>query len=46
MGSMIRGRAPGEAVPVVLTTHVTVEAAMQRVIERSRRSTRSSDRRA
>jgi homoserine dehydrogenase len=29
--SMIqRGRAPGEAVPVVLTTHVTVEAAMQR----------------
>src|SRR6185437_15285730 len=29
MESMIqRGRAPGEAVPVVLTTHVTVEAAM------------------
>ena len=28
--SMIqRGRAPGEAVPVVLTTHVTVEAAMR-----------------
>src|SRR5437762_2442307 len=35
MESMIqRGRAPGEAVPVVLTTHVTVEAAMQRAIER------------
>jgi homoserine dehydrogenase len=33
--SMIqRGRAPGEAVPVVLTTHVTVEAAMQRAIAR------------
>jgi len=35
MESMIqRGRAPDEAVPVVLTTHVTVEAAMQRAIER------------
>jgi homoserine dehydrogenase len=35
MESMIqRGRAPGEAVPVVLTTHVTIEAAMQRAIER------------
>jgi homoserine dehydrogenase len=35
MESMIqRGRAPGEAVPVVLTTHVTVEAAMQRALER------------
>ncbi len=31
--SMIqRGRAPGEAVPVVLTTHATVEAAMQRAL--------------
>lgn len=27
-----RGRAPGEAVPVVLTTHDTEEAAMQRAI--------------
>ncbi len=35
MESMIqRGRAPGEAVPVVLTTHVTVEAAMRRAIAR------------
>ena len=35
MASMIqRGRAPGEAVPVVLTTHVTVEAAMRRALER------------
>jgi homoserine dehydrogenase len=35
MESMIqRGRAPGEAVPVVLTTHVTVEEAMQRAIVR------------
>jgi homoserine dehydrogenase len=35
MESMIqRGRAPGEAVPVVLTTHVTVEEAMQRAVER------------
>jgi homoserine dehydrogenase len=35
MESMIqRGRAPGEAVPVVLTTHVTVEAAMRRAIDR------------
>jgi homoserine dehydrogenase len=33
MESMIqRGRAPGEAVPVVLTTHVTVEAAMRRAL--------------
>ncbi len=33
--SMIqRGRAPGEAVPVVLTTHVTVEAAMRRALDR------------
>ena len=33
--SMIqRGRAPGEAVPVVLTTHVTVEAAMRRALEK------------
>jgi homoserine dehydrogenase len=29
-----RGRAPGEAVPVVLTTHVTEEAAMRRAIDR------------
>jgi homoserine dehydrogenase len=35
MASMIqRGRAPGEAVPVVLTTHVTVEAAMRRALDR------------
>ncbi len=35
MESMIqRGRAPGEAVPVVLTTHVTIEAAMQRALAR------------
>jgi len=35
MESMIqRGRAPGEAVPVVLTTHVTVEAAMRRALTR------------
>jgi homoserine dehydrogenase len=35
MESMIqRGRAPGEAVPVVLTTHVTVEAAMRRALAR------------
>jgi homoserine dehydrogenase len=33
--SMIqRGRAPGEAVPVVLTTHATVEAAMRRALDR------------
>jgi len=33
MESMIqRGRAPGEAVPIVLTTHVTVEAAMRRAM--------------
>jgi homoserine dehydrogenase len=33
--SMIqRGRAPGEAVPVVLTTHVTEEAAMRRALDR------------
>jgi len=35
MESMIqRGRAPGEAVPVVLTTHVTVEAAMRRALQK------------
>jgi homoserine dehydrogenase len=35
MEAMIqRGRAPGEAVPVVLTTHVTVEAAMRRALDR------------
>jgi homoserine dehydrogenase len=35
MESMIqRGRAPGEAVPVVMTTHITVEAAMRRALER------------
>jgi homoserine dehydrogenase len=34
MESMIqRGRAPGEAVPIVLTTHVTVEAAMRRALD-------------
>ncbi len=34
MASMIqRGRAPGEAVPVVLTTHATVEAAMRRALD-------------
>jgi len=34
MESMIqRGRAPGEAVPVVLTTHATVEAAMRRALD-------------
>jgi homoserine dehydrogenase len=33
MEAMIqRGRAPGEAVPVVLTTHVTIEAAMRRAL--------------
>jgi homoserine dehydrogenase len=33
--SMIqRGRSPGEAVPVVLTTHVTEEAAMRRALAR------------
>ena len=33
MESMIqRGRAPGEAVPIVLTTHDTVEAAMQKAL--------------
>lgn len=33
--SMIqRGRAPGEAVPVVLTTHVNIEAAMRRALTR------------
>ena len=37
MESMIqRGRAPGEAVPVVLTTHVTVEAAMRRALGQDR----------
>jgi homoserine dehydrogenase len=35
MEAMIqRGRAPGEAVPVVLTTHITEEAAMRRAIDR------------
>jgi len=35
MESMIqRGRAPGEAVPVVMTTHVTVEAAMRRALKK------------
>jgi homoserine dehydrogenase len=35
MESMIqRGRAPGEAVPVVLTTHATVESAMRRALAR------------
>jgi len=35
MESMIqRGRAPGEAVPVVMTTHLTVEAAMRRALKR------------
>ncbi len=29
-----RGRSPGEAVPVVLTTHETEEAAMRRALER------------
>ena len=29
-----RGRAPGEAVPVVLTTHTTIEAAMRRALAR------------
>jgi len=29
-----RGRAPGEAVPVVLTTHDTEEAAMLRALDR------------
>jgi homoserine dehydrogenase len=33
MEAMIqRGRAPGEAVPVVLTTHETGEAAMRRAL--------------
>ena len=35
MEAMIqRGRAPGEAVPVVLTTHETEEAAMRRALSR------------
>ncbi len=35
MESMIqRGRAPGEAVPVVLTTHATIEAAMRQALDR------------
>ena len=35
MESMIqRGRAPGEAVPVVMTTHLTIEAAMRRALQR------------
>ncbi len=29
-----RARAPGEAVPVVLTTHVTIEAAMRRALHK------------
>jgi homoserine dehydrogenase len=29
-----RGRAPDEAVPVVLTTHETEEAAMRRALDR------------
>jgi homoserine dehydrogenase len=34
MESMIQhGRSPGEAVPIVLTTHDTVEAAMRRALE-------------
>ena len=32
-----RGRAPGEAVPVVLTTHETEEAAMRARSTRSRK---------
>jgi homoserine dehydrogenase len=32
-----RGRAPGEAVPVVLTTHETEEAAMRRALDRIKR---------
>jgi homoserine dehydrogenase len=35
MEAMIqRGRAPGEAVPVVMTTHATVEAAMRRALKK------------
>src|SRR5436305_7752185 len=35
MESMIqRARSPGEAVPVVMTTHLTVEAAMRRTLQR------------
>ena len=34
-----RGRAPGEAVPVVLTTHEAPEGAMRRRLPASRRST-------
>jgi homoserine dehydrogenase len=35
MESMIqRGRAPGEAVPVVMTTHLAIEAAMRRALRR------------
>jgi homoserine dehydrogenase len=35
MEAMIqRGRSPGEAVPVVLTTHETEEAAMRRALSR------------
>jgi homoserine dehydrogenase len=29
-----RGRSPAEAVPVVLTTHITEEAAMRRALAR------------
>jgi homoserine dehydrogenase len=39
-----RGRAPGEAVPVVLTTHETEEAAMRRALAASRRSIPCSSR--
>ena len=41
-----RGRAPGEAVPVVLTTHETEEAAMRRALARIARLGRWSSRRA
>jgi homoserine dehydrogenase len=35
MESMLQhGRAPGETVPVVLTTHETEEAAMNRAVSR------------
>jgi homoserine dehydrogenase len=35
MEAMIqRGRSPGEAVPIVLTTHITEEAAMRRALDR------------
>ena len=42
-----RGRAPGEAVPVVLTTHDTEEAAMRRALDADRRARHAcSNRRA